>query len=100
RATRAERRGQRLRRRRRAEHLGAGCLVEPDPTRAAHVPDCLQEPEGPEAHDVGREAGLVKRHPDMALRPEIVYLVRLYLVHQAGDVAQLAVMDLESPPEP
>ena len=90
---------QRLRRRGRAEHLGAGGLVEPHRLAAVELPDGLQQAQGAQADDVGGVERLVERDADVALGPEVVDLVGPDLLHQhrqARGVGQVGVVQVEA----
>ena len=98
RAARVEARQLVLRRRRGAEHLGGGGLVEArlDPGEA----DRLEQARGAQAGDVPGVLRLVEADRDVALRGEVVDLVGAQLpdqVGQAAGVGQVAEVHVQAP---
>lgn len=84
----------------RTEHLTGTGLVDPNlPARGfLMAPDRLQQPEGPQAHHICREFGLVEADPHMALGTEVIDLIRLVFVEdapQAATIRQVAVVKVE-----
>src|SRR5437763_1170051 len=63
-----------------AEHLRAAGLIEPG--LQLDLPDRLQDSHRPHAGNVARIFRYVEAHPHMALRGEVVYLVRPDSVEQ------------------
>ena len=83
-----------LRRPRRAEHLGAGRLVELDWKLAPA--DDLEEPRRAQSGHVARVRGRVEAHPHVALGAEVIHLIWLDVVDDIRylfRIRQIAVME-------
>src|ERR1051325_4122934 len=88
-----------LGRRRRTEHLARGRLIEAAPD--ARFADALQKPERPVSRDIRGVLRDFEAHPHVALRGEVVHLVRTNLVQQfpeAAGVGHIREMEAETAP--
>ena len=82
-----------------AVQLRGGCLVEARLLLEAEDPHRLEQPERPEGVDVAGVLGLLERDGDVALRGEVVDLVRLDLLDDPGQVrgvGEIAVVQEEA----
>ena len=70
-----------------AEHLAAGCLVEPD-SRIAPAGG-LEQTGGPEPGDVPGILRCIKADPDVALGREVIDLIGPDFVHDIGDLLRV-----------
>ena len=83
-----------------AEHLRARRLIEPRALDEAADPDGLEQPQRAERVGVRRVLGGLERHGDMALRREVVDLLRSDFLHDANEVrriGQVAVVQDHAP---
>ena len=80
-----------------AEHLAGGCLVKPGPN--ARLPYRLQQAHRPGRPNVHRVLRAVEAHPHMALRRQVVNLLRLHLAdqpRQRAGIPQVAIVQMQS----
>ena len=81
-----------------AVQFGGGGLVEAGSLLQTQDPDRLQKPEGSHGIGICRIFGRLERHLHMALRRQVVDLVRLYLLDyadQVGGVGQISIVEDE-----
>src|SRR5207253_8096270 len=77
-------------------HFARGGLIKPG--LDADLTDCFQQPDGASCGDVGGVFRTIEADSHMALRCEIVNLLRLYFADQSREragIAEIAVMQKE-----
>ena len=78
--------------------FGRGGLIHAARLGESRLADSLKDAQHPGRVNVGRELRRVERHLDVALRREVVHLVRSHAVHhldQTHRVPQIGVMEME-----
>ena len=97
RAARVEDRGLALRRRRAAEHLARGGLVEA--ALARRTPHGFQQAQRADGDHIGGVLGDLEAHLHVALRAEVVDLIRAQIVEERGEraaVGEVGVVEEEA----
>src|SRR5665213_56978 len=82
-----------------AEHFRGGGLIKAGRVAQPQNADCLEHTQRPEGIGICRVFGCFERHADVALRREVVDLVRLDLLDNADQVAgvgQITVVEVQA----